>query len=69
MRALSIALSTPNGDSQPLYLAAGYLLEFGFPTFAWLGDENQDQTVPHFAKFGVSRAFHTLMRVQKALIG
>jgi hypothetical protein len=41
-----ITLTFASWHGQPLNLAAGYLFKLRFPTLAWLGDKEQDQTVP-----------------------
>ena len=61
-------LSSNDGDGQPPNLAAGYLLELRLPAFAGLGDKEQNQPVPRFAKLVVGRVFHT-PTVPKTRIG
>jgi hypothetical protein len=46
------------GYGQPFYLTTGYFLKLGLPAFTGLGDEQQNQTVPRFAKFIVGYLFH-----------
>jgi hypothetical protein len=46
-------------NRKPLDFTAGYLFKLGFPTLAGLGDEKQDQPVPHFSEFVVCYILHT----------
>jgi hypothetical protein len=46
MRDLLITFLLSYRNSQPLNLAASYLVKLGLPALSWLGDEEQDQAVP-----------------------